>query len=150
MCSLLVTRCKVAQFAMRLQITCKLYFKTLEVLAVICMQVSSLNQALLYAEYYYILQLSSYSLAFYPGGVVESYCSSEGNSLHFNGQFLGSYLSTLEYHITADTFMQFDLITTCASNTALQYYIKLEYSKDGGLTWEVVSIAQEGFRNQYL
>ena len=96
-----------------------------------------------------IAQLSFCSWAFYPGGVIESYCNSYGNSLHFNGQFPGSYLSTLEYHITADTFMQFDLITTCTSNTALQYYIELEYSKDGGLTWDVVRVAQEGFMNQY-
>jgi len=107
------------------------------------MKVSILNQVLLFTIIFY-------RLAFYPGGVVESYCNSKGNSLHFNGQFLESYLSTLEYQITADTFIQFDLITTCNSSTVLQYNIKLEYSKDGGLTWEVVSIAQEGFRNQYL
>lgn len=82
--------------------------------------------------------------------MVESYCNSDGNSLHFNGEFPGSYLSTLEYYITADTFIQFDLITTCNSTAALQYYIKLEYSKDGGLTWDVVRVAQEGFMNQYL
>lgn len=81
---------------------------------------------------------------------MEPYCNSHGNSLHFNGQFPGSYLSTLENHITADTFVQFDLITTCASNSILQYYIKLEYSKDGGLTWDTVSIAQDGFMNQQL
>ena len=92
-----------------------------------------------------------YSWAFYPGGLVEPYCNSSGNSLHFNGQLPASYLSTLEYHITADTFVQFELVTTCSStNSALQYYIELEYSKDGGLTWDVVSIAQEGFVNQYL
>lgn len=84
--------------------------------------------------------LSFCSWAFYPGAVVESYCNSSGNSLHFNGQFSESYVSTLEYHITADTFVQFELITTCTSSSALQYYIKLEYSKDGGLTWDMVSI----------
>ena len=96
------------------------------------------------------MSLYCYSWAFYPGGLIEPYCNSSGNSLHFNGQFPGSYLSTLEHHITEDTFVQFELVTTCTTDTALQYHIELEYSKDGGLTWGVVSIAQEGFVNQYL
>jgi len=94
--------------------------------------------------------MSFCSWTFYPGGLVELYCNSNGNSLHFDGQYLGSYLSTVEYHITADTFVQFELITTCNTNSTLQYYIKLEYSKDGGITWNMVSIAQEGFMNQQL
>lgn len=91
-----------------------------------------------------------YSWEFFHGGLIEPYCNSDGNSLHYNGQLARSYLSTLEHHITADTFVQFELITTCGSVAPLPYYITIEYSKDGGVSWNIISMAQAGFLNQQL
>ena len=78
------------------------------------------------------------SWTFYPGGVVESYCSSNGNSLYFNGQLAQNSLTTLDLYITSDTFVQFELITSCSADSSLPYYIQLEYSTNGGLVWTPV------------
>ena len=78
------------------------------------------------------------SWAFYPGGAVENYCSSSGNSLHFDGRLAYSSLTTLDLYISTDTFVQFDLITSCSASTSDLFYIELEYSSNGGLTWSLV------------
>jgi len=75
---------------------------------------------------------------FYPGGVTEGYCSSNGNCLHFDGQLAQNSLTTLDLYITSDTFVQFELITSCSADSALPYYIQLEYSTNGGLVWTPV------------
>ena len=76
--------------------------------------------------------------AFYPGGVIEEYCQSNGNCLHFYGQLTLSSLTTLDLYITSDTFVQFELVTSCSADAALPYYIQLEYSTNGGLVWTPV------------
>jgi len=78
------------------------------------------------------------SWAFYPGGVILPYCSSNGNSLLFDGQLAQNSLTTLDLYITSDTFVQFELITSCSAESALSYYIQLEYSTNGGLVWTPV------------
>ena len=78
------------------------------------------------------------SWEFYPGGVVQPYCSSNGNSLHFDGQLAQNSLTTLDLYITSETFVQFELITSCSAESALPYYIQLEYSTNGGLVWTPV------------
>ena len=93
------------------------------------------------------------SWAFYPGGVVQPYCSSNGNSLHFNGQLVQNSLTTLDLYITSDTFIQFELITSCSADSALPYYIQLEYSTNGGLVWTTVEdncVAQSNCINRRL
>ena len=79
------------------------------------------------------------SWAFYPGGIVEPYCSSNGNSLHFNGRMAQNSLTSLDLYITPDTFVQFELITSCSADSALPYYVRLEYSTNGGLEWSPVA-----------
>lgn len=82
-----------------------------------------------------------YRWAFYPGGAIEEYCYSNGNSLHFNGQLAQSSFTTLDLYITSDIFVQFELITSCSASSALPYYIRLEYSTNGGLVWAQVEDA---------
>lgn len=96
------------------------------------------NNYFVYVYVAYSYSILSYSWAFYPGGVVENYCSSNGNSLHFNGRLTQNTLTTLDLYISSDTFVQFDLITTCSSSTSDLFYIQLEYSTNGGLTWSVI------------
>lgn len=66
------------------------------------------------------------------------YCSSSENSLHFNGRQGQNALTTLDLYISSDTFVQFELITSCSPSTILPYYIQLEYSTNGGLTWSLL------------
>ena len=88
--------------------------------------------------FYLCINNVPYSWAFYPGASIEYYCSSSGNSLHFNGQLAQSSLTTLDIYISSDTFVQFDLITSCSDSTSDLFYIELEYSTNGGLTWSLV------------
>jgi len=66
------------------------------------------------------------------------YCSSSRNSLYFDGYSVPSTLTTLDIYTSSDTFVQFDLITSCSTSTSAPFYIQLEYSTNGGLTWAVV------------
>ena len=93
-----------------------------------------------------------YSWAFYPGGTVENYCSSTGKSLHFDGRpAQQNTLTTLDLYISSDTFVQFDLITSCSTSTSEVFYIQLEYSINGGLTWSLIeSSCQSDCDNQGL
>ena len=93
------------------------------------------------------------SWAFYPGGVVEPYCSSNGNSLHFNGRMAQNSLTSLDLYITPDTFVQFELITSCSADSESPYYIQLEYSTNGGQDWSQVERncdTQDGCINRSL
>ena len=105
--------------------TCSSYYMLLSEVTSVCVCYLCINNV-------------PYSWAFYPGGAIEYYCSSSGNSLHFNGQLAQSSLTTLDIYISSDTFVQFDLITSCSDSTSDLFYIELEYSTNGGLTWSVV------------
>ena len=77
-----------------------------------------------------------HSWAFYPGGIIENYSGSNGNSLHFDARLLQhNTLTTLDLYISSDTFVQFDLII---SNTSRLFYIDLQYTTDSGIIWHLL------------
>ncbi|KAF8766780.1 Reelin like protein [Argiope bruennichi] len=73
-----------------------------------------------------------------PGAKLEPTCGSKHNFLHFKGADDRRYAVTTDVVVSENTYVQFELVMGCKSNSAACYEILLEYSIDMGKTWDLV------------
>ncbi|XP_042898138.1 reelin isoform X2 [Parasteatoda tepidariorum] len=73
-----------------------------------------------------------------PGAKLEPTCGSKNNFLHFKGADDRRYAVTTDVVVSENTYIQFELVMGCKSNSATCYEILLEYSIDMGKTWDLV------------